>query len=125
MISLENILIADDSLLARQMLKASIKGCLPDVLINEAKDGKDAVVQMIETPAQVVFMDYNMPEMNGTDAIDKILENFPHTIFALVTANTQQAIIDRVKDKDVTVIHKPITKEKVQGFLDQVVSRDG
>ena len=125
MISLENILIADDSMLARQMLKAAIKGCLPDVLMNEAKDGKDAVVQMIETPAQVVFMDYNMPEMNGTDAIDKILESFPETIFALVTANTQQAIIDRAAGKDVTIIHKPITKEKVQGFINQIVNRDG
>ena len=113
----ENVLIADDSLLARRMLTAAVQGTLPEVRIKEAVDGEDAFAKMVDTPAQIVFMDYNMPKMTGIEAIEKIAEHFPETVFALVTANTQKVLQTRIEHLNVTLILKPIDKSKVESFL--------
>ena len=118
----ENILIADDSMLARKMLSASIQSILPTAKIDTAKDGIDAVERMIDTPAEVVFVDYNMPRMNGLDAIAKMAEHFPDAHYALVTANTQKALAARIEQMDATIILKPINPAKIEEYLNSLGS---
>ena len=121
----EKILIADDSMLARKMLVASIQSVLPQAEIDTAVDGVDAVERMIDAPAEVVFVDYNMPKMNGIDVIIKMAEHFPNTHFALVTANTQKALESRLEHLNVTIILKPINRDKIASYLDDLGNTDG
>ena len=118
----ENILIADDSMLARKMMSASIQSILPNARIDTAKDGVDAVERMIDTPAEVVFVDYNMPGMNGVEAISKMSEHFPDAHYALVTANTQKTLAARVEEMNATIILKPINPAKIKEYLNSLGS---
>ena len=115
--TVQKILVADDSRFARQMLKAVLKSYLPDASISEAGDGLEAVACMDEISAELVFMDYNMPEMNGLDAIERMADKYPDALFALVTANTQKVLQDRVAGRNVRFLFKPVDKEKIGNFL--------
>ncbi|RED53770.1 response regulator transcription factor [Aestuariispira insulae] len=115
----ETILVVDDSRFARQMLKAVVKSYLPEAEIHEAGDGREAVSQMQAIPAQLVFMDYNMPEMTGLEAIEAISKDHPETLFALVTANTQKILQERVSDLNVRFLFKPVDKDKIGQFLQE------
>ena len=58
------ILICDDSALARkQMAKALPPGLADDILF--AGDGKEALTILRDQKAELLFLDLNMPELDG------------------------------------------------------------
>lgn len=71
-ISKKKVLICDDL--------ASIRKILSNILekqnfqIFEAENGKQAVEYYMDISPDVVFMDIDMPEMNGIEALEKIKE---------------------------------------------------
>ncbi|HTY89873.1 MAG TPA: response regulator [Methanocella sp.] len=50
-----------------------------------ARDGEEAVDRQRKTPADVVFLDYCMPFMDGLEASEKIKGEFPDTKVILMT----------------------------------------
>ena len=71
-----NILIADDSLLGRSYIKKTlglIEGMSAAKYI-EAKNGKEALDVIQSNSIQCLFLDINMPIMNGIELVDKINE---------------------------------------------------
>jgi len=84
-----SVLIVDDEPLARQVIRDYLKN-YPDMrIIGEADNGLDGV-QMIQLKSpDIVFLDIQMPELNGFEVI-KQLDHFPHIIFS--TAYDEYAI---------------------------------
>jgi len=66
------ILIVEDVLMNMIMIKAIVKQILPHAVLIEAKNGIDAVNSYEEYKPDLVFMDIQMPEMNGIDATIEI-----------------------------------------------------
>jgi PAS domain S-box-containing protein len=66
------ILIVEDVLMNMIMIKAIIKQILPHSLLIEAKNGIEAVNLYEQHKPDLVFMDIQMPEMNGIDATKEI-----------------------------------------------------
>ncbi|MCC5927365.1 MAG: response regulator [Bacteroidetes bacterium] len=62
------ILVAEDTPLNMMLIKAVLKARVPDALILEAKNGKEAVDIVTSNTVDMVLMDVNMPEMDGLDA---------------------------------------------------------
>jgi len=81
-----NVLIVDDSPVARQLLEF-ILGRDPQItVIGTAKDGEEAISAVRDKKPDVVTMDINMPKMNGFDATRTIMETTPVPII-IVTGN--------------------------------------
>lgn len=120
-----NILIVDDSMLARKMLTSAVASSLPNATIVEAANGQEAVDIMEKSSIDVMFIDYNMPVMNGLEAVDIIRANNKQTAIALCTANVQDAIKTRAAKYDVQLIGKPITPDKVKDFVMTYGRADG
>ena len=55
----------------------------------QAKDGKEAVERVIALRPDVVTMDFNMPTMNGADAVRAIMQQRP-TPVVMFSAHTRQ-----------------------------------
>lgn len=71
------IILVDDHLIFRQGLKSLITVENLGKVIGEASDGKE-FVQLLSLPApDLVFMDIDMPHMNGMEATQKALELLP------------------------------------------------
>jgi two-component system chemotaxis response regulator CheB len=81
-----NVLIVDDSPVARQILEF-ILGRDPNItVIGTAKDGEEAIQAVRDKKPDLVTMDINMPKMNGFDATRTIMESTPVPII-IVTAS--------------------------------------
>ncbi|MFB6273356.1 MAG: LytR/AlgR family response regulator transcription factor [Salinibacter sp.] len=120
-------LVVDDEPLARERLHELLRE-VPDVsVVGEAKDGPEAVEAIRDTDPDLVFLDVQMPGMNGIDVIEEIgTDAMPETIF--VTAYDQYAI----KAFDLAAVDyllKPFDDERFERALararEQIESREG
>jgi two-component system LytT family response regulator len=84
-------LIVDDEPLARERL-AGMLAAEPDIeIIGQCRDGEEAVKAIVEQTPDLVFLDIQMPQMNGFEVIDAVGgERMPLVIF--VTAHDQHAL---------------------------------
>lgn len=75
-------LIADDELLARKFIRRLLKQD-PDVeIVAECSNGKEAAQAIREQKPELVFLDVQMPEMDGFAVLDAVgLDHLPEIIF--------------------------------------------
>ncbi len=66
------ILIAEDNPVNMSLIKIILKKKLPNATLVEAGNGKIAVEKFAKEPFTIVFMDVQMPEMNGYGATGEI-----------------------------------------------------
>lgn len=88
------ILITDDEAPARGELSYILEQLLPDATLFEAKNGLEAVEFVASNPVDVLFLDINMPGLDGLAAAVEIvqldLDPKPHIVFA--TAYSDHAV---------------------------------
>lgn len=117
---MKNVLVVDDSATSRAILRA----CMPKdagVEVFDAFDEASALSKMNEVNPVLCFMDYNMPEKNGTDVAQALMDAGYVTKFILMTANMQQAVVDRAKGLGfIGFIEKPVTPHKLQQLLGEI-----
>lgn len=72
----KKILIADDTNLMREMLKAALD---PEKyqIVGEALTGEQAVEYYKEKQPDLLILDINMPKMNGIDALTEVMKIDP------------------------------------------------
>ncbi len=83
------ILVVDDSLYMRSAIKKLLDSRSEFQVIDLAKDGKEAVEKVIALKPDVVTMDFNMPRMNGVEAVRAIMEQRPTPVL-MFSAHTRQ-----------------------------------
>ncbi len=85
------ILIVDDSFFMRKLLYELLDTEDEIEVVGEARDGEDAIKMVSELKPDVVTMDYNMPKMNGEEAVKKILKNTSHSpAIIMLSAHTKK-----------------------------------
>jgi two-component system, LytTR family, response regulator len=84
-------LIVDDEPLARERL-AALLGAEGDIeIVAQCRDGEEAVTAIVDHEPDLVFLDVQMPQMNGFEVIEAVgNERMPLVIF--VTAYDQHAL---------------------------------
>jgi two-component system, LytTR family, response regulator len=84
-------MIVDDEPPARRNLRALLKG-VPDVeLVKECGNGRDAVCQIRALQPDLVFLDVQMPELDGFEVLEN-LAGHPLPVIIFVTAYDQYAL---------------------------------
>ena len=82
--------IVDDERLMREQIASRLKEAWPElVIVGEAANGREAVAMVGSLEPDIVFLDINMPEMDGIKAA-QALAGRAHLVF--VTAYDQYAI---------------------------------
>src|SRR5207249_6647064 len=76
-------LIADDEVLARKFIRRMLKDDHDVEIVAECSNGKEAAAMIRKQNADVVFLDVQMPEMDGFAVLESIgVERLPELIFA-------------------------------------------
>lgn len=85
------VLIVDDEPLARALITELLKDFDEFQIIGECSNGKQAIVCIKENAPDLVFLDVQMPEMDGFAVLEQIQNEIAPTII-FVTAYDQYAI---------------------------------
>lgn len=113
------ILIVDDSQTIRKIIKTNLNR-LGVQNILEASDGESALRLMaIHSDTGIIFMDYNMPNMNGLTALKKIRENKACKAKVIVISSAfTQAVMDSFRGLGVSgFLVKPFDLQKFNDIL--------
>lgn len=84
------VLIAEDNSVNMMLAKTIVKKILPNAKIIEARNGKEALDYCIKALPDIIFMDIQMPELNGYEATMEIrkLANSERLRIIALTAGT-------------------------------------
>jgi len=75
-------LVADDELLARKFIRRMLKQDAEVEIVAECSNGAEAVAMIRKEKPDLVFLDVQMPEMNGFAVLDAVrLDHLPEIIF--------------------------------------------
>jgi two-component system LytT family response regulator len=108
-------LIVDDELLARKALSRLLKSEAGVSVIGHCGDGESAVDAIRRTRPDLVFLDVQMPEMDGFRVVEAIgVEHMPVTIF--VTAFDRYAL-DAFDANAVDYLLKPFAAGRLSRAL--------
>ena len=107
-------LIVDDEPLARERL-ASLLSAEQDIeVVRQCRDGEEAVTAIQQLTPDLVFLDVQMPALNGFEVIEAVGEKMPLVIF--VTAYDQHAL-RAFQVRALDYLLKPFDRERFQEAL--------
>lgn len=109
------VLVVDDEPLARERL-TTLLSQEPDVeLVGPARDGEEAITAIHDDSPDLVFLDVQMPQMNGFDVIEAVgSDKMPLVIF--VTAYDQHAL-KAFQVRALDYLLKPFDRERFTDAL--------
>ncbi|MCE0558218.1 MULTISPECIES: response regulator [Motilimonas] len=115
------LLIVDDSNIIRRKIRRSNKvGDLE--VVGSACNGLEAVELVKQTQPDLVTMDLTMPEMDGIESIEKILEVKPDTRILVVSALADKATAIRALTIGARgFICKPFTEDELNDAFEQLL----
>lgn len=104
-----NVLIADDSATARQLMSHIINSAPDMYVIGEAHNGEQAVQLTYKLKPDVILMDIVMPGMSGLDATREIMSKSPTPIVIISSGLGDEAKIafKAVRSGALAVLKKP------------------
>jgi DNA-binding NarL/FixJ family response regulator len=119
------ILIADDHPVVRDGL-AAILGTQPDFqVVGEAANGEQAIQLALQAQPEVIFLDLEMPGMDGVEVLRKVRQANPATRVIIFTVfDTDERIMSAVKAGAMGYLLKGSPREEIFSAV-RVVSQGG
>jgi two-component system LytT family response regulator len=111
------ILIVDDEAPARAKMRRYVGEYAGTEVVGEAENGIEAVERISELRPDLVFLDVQMPELDGFGVIDAIgIDAMPHVVF--VTAFDEYAL-KAFEVRALDYLLKPFTPERFAAVMDR------
>ncbi len=112
-------LIIDDEKLARELLREFLTVFPQIEILGECSKGTEAIEKIDQLKPDLIFLDVQMPGMNGFDVLDEIVHE-PYVIFT--TAYDQYAIKAFEKNA-VDYLLKPLDQERFKLAVERAILR--
>ena len=111
----KNILLVDDSSVMRKIVARAIRQTGLEVdIVAEAANGKEALTALESNSVDLVFCDWNMPEMNGIEFIAAARQSYQMPIVMLTTEGTNDRMQEALTAGANAYVTKPFTPETLQ-----------
>lgn len=115
------IIIADDHAIVRKGIRAVLRN-VPDIdVVGEAATGWEAIAEVEKLQPDVVLMDLAMPELDGIEAIRRIMNDHPEVrILVLTSFASEDKIFPAIKAGALGYHLKDSTPEELMEAIRQV-----
>lgn len=113
------VLIVDDEILARDELSFLLSQWEEIQIVGEAEDGVEAYQKIQELQPDVVFLDIQMPEMNGLAVAKRVVEEGLKPLIVFSTAYDEYAI-KAFEMNAVDYLLKPYDEERIQNTVERM-----
>ena len=118
-----NIYVVDDEPLAVESMKKSIRKAIDEEAdILGYSNSSDALLDMDKNAPDIVFLDIEMPGMNGVTLASALKSSFPDVIIVFVTAYNDYALKAWELRVDGYLL-KPASSEDVSAVLDDIFAK--
>ncbi len=117
------LLIADDEQIVIDSLTFIVNKSFPDMFtIESARSGREAIEKAERFIPDIIFMDINMPGINGIDAIRELRHKLHECIFVILTAFDQFDFAkDALKLGVSEYLLKPVNRDKIISTLQKSI----
>ena len=117
-------LIVDDSVFARKSLAKMVEAFGGEIA-GEAGDGCTAITEYERTKPDIVFMDITMPQMEGIEAVERIVQEHPDARIIMVSSvGYQDNILAALQKGARHFVQKPVKPEMLYDVIRYVLNDD-
>ena len=117
-------LVVDDSVFARKNL-ARIIDSYGGMLAGEAGDGCTAITEYDRTRADIVLMDITMPQMEGIEAVERIVRQHADARIIMVSSvGYQENILAALQKGAKHFVQKPVRPDVLYEIIRYVLGDD-
>jgi len=118
-------LVVDDSVFARKNLIKMIEQFGGEVA-GEAGDGLTAIAEYNRAKPDIVLMDITMPQMEGIEAVERIVRQHPDARIVMVSSvGYQENIVAALQRGARHFVQKPVKPEVLYEVIKYVLGEDG
>src|SRR6202041_3690037 len=115
----------DDSVFARKNLSKMVESFGGQV-VGEAGDGVTAITEYDRLTPDIVLMDITMPQMEGIEAAEKIVQQHPAARIVMVSSvGYQENIVAALQRGARHFVQKPVKPEVLYEVIKYVMGEDG
>ncbi len=117
-------LVVDDSVFARKNIIKMVQ-LFGGEIAGEAGDGLTAIAEFNRTKPDIVLMDITMPQMEGIEAVERIVRQNPDAKIVMVSSvGYQENILAALQKGAKHFVQKPVKPEVLYEILRYVLSDD-
>ena len=117
-------LVVDDSVFARKNIIKMVQ-LFGGEIAGEAGDGLTAIAEFNRTKPDIVLMDITMPQMEGIEAVERIVRQHPAAKIVMVSSvGYQENILAALQKGAKHFVQKPVKPEVLYEILRYVLSDD-
>lgn len=115
-----HVLIVDDQAQIRDLLATTLRA--RDYRIAEAASGTEALAMLAEEMADLLLLDYKLPDLSGIEVLRQVRERWPHLAVILMTAYGDEDIaIHAIKEHVDGYLRKPFVVETLLSVVAQTL----
>jgi CheY-like chemotaxis protein len=113
-------LVVDDSGTMRSIVRKILSGSRFALEVQEAEEGIAALAQLRTGNFGIVFLDYNMPGLNGFETLSEIKREIPGVAVVMMTSTLDNAIADRAHASGaLAFLKKPFYPKDIDAVLER------
>jgi two-component system, chemotaxis family, chemotaxis protein CheY len=118
-------LVVDDSVFARKNLAKMVES-FGGKVAGEAGDGCTAITEYDRVQPDIVLMDITMPQMEGIEAAERIVQSHPEARIVMVSSvGYQENIVAALQRGARHFVQKPVKPEVLYEVIKYVLGEDG
>jgi two-component system chemotaxis response regulator CheY len=117
-------LVVDDSVFARKNIMKLLES-FGGQLAGEAGDGCTAITEYERTKPDIVLMDITMPQMEGIEAVERIMRQHPEARIIMVSSvGYQENVVSALQKGARHFIQKPVKPDVLYEVIRYVLGDD-
>ena len=122
---LKRVLIVDDSEMTRRLISTAVRG-LGAFEFEEARDGFEALQKLPAGHFDLLFVDINMPNINGLELIDYCKQSDQYQQIPIIIISTEDSIRDQQKGLELGAadfLMKPIQVDRLIAVIKSTLAQ--
>ena len=114
-------LVVDDSATVRRVINKVLAACMFRIDFAEAPDGAAALARCEAGDIDIVFLDCNMPGLDGFDTLSRIVERHPHIKVVMISGEwNEEREHDALRRGAFAFLHKPFYPGDIDTVLHDI-----
>jgi CheY-like chemotaxis protein len=112
-----SVLVVDDSATMRSIVRKILLATRFPFKVSEAAEGFAALQLLGRTAFDIVFLDYNMPGINGLETLAEFKREKRRVSVVVMTSSQEMALAERVEAEGAAFLKKPFFPADIEAVL--------